>query len=100
MIDNDVPLPWPFQEPKTLAIFTTRSIVHGGKPVLFVSHDEKGDWQFHDGTLPQVEDAMVVSLYSIVRQDPSIAALADLPQSWQAERDAASSTWRLARTMR
>ncbi len=98
MIDNTAP--WPFQEPKNLAVLTTRSIVDDGRPILFVPHDKEGDWQFHDGNLPQVEDAMVVSLRLIVRRDQSIAALADLPLGWQAERATTASAWKMTRTMR
>ena len=65
---------WPFQAPKKLAVITTKSIVHGSKPILLVSHDEAdGDWQFLDGTEPTKEDTVVVSLQSIVQRDPSVA---------------------------
>ena len=89
---------WPFQSPKNLAVITTKSIVHGGKLILLVSHDEAdGGWQFLDGTEPTQEDATVVSLQSIVQRDPSVATLSDLPLGWQAWRASPTSSWKRSR---
>ena len=64
---------------------------------MFVSHDAEDDgWQFLDGTPPKMEDALIVSLYSIVQRDPSVASLADLPSGWQAERISANAAWKRA----
>jgi hypothetical protein len=100
MNKENISAEWPFEAPKNLAVFTTKGIIHNGYPILYVYHDEDDDgWQFHDGTLSRTEDAMVVSLHYIVRHDPSITFLADLPPGWQAERATISSPWHRKRTM-
>src|SRR5579871_3609481 len=85
---------WPFSDPKNLAVFTTTSILNGTKPILDVFHDaEDGGWQFLDREEPMIENAAIVSLHSMVRRDPSICALADLPYGWQAWREHPDSPW-------
>ena len=39
-------------------------------------------------------EAMVVGMDSIVRIDPTVAEVADLPPGWTAERDAVGAEWR------
>jgi len=85
---------WPFNDPKNVAVFTTKNIVREGKMALIVTHDEDdGSWQVLDGSDVDIENAMLISLYSIVKLDPSIAALADLPIGWKAWRTDVSSPW-------
>ncbi len=81
---------WPFSEPESSAVFTTKSIVSGESWIHFVSHDlDDGAWQFHppgDGPSP-VAEAAVVGLGTIYGIDPSIAEFEDLPPGWYAWRD-------------
>jgi len=85
---------WPFDDPPNVASITVRQIVHGGEPIRLVAHDaEDGGWQFLTGEAVDVADAMLVSLASIVRRDPSIAELANLPRGWRASRAAVGHPW-------
>lgn len=86
---------WPFDDPENVAVFTTRQVMRDGRPILWVSHDaEDGAWQFHSGEAVEVADAMLVSLRSVFRLDPSIGELADLPLVWKAWRTAPGDPWR------
>lgn len=63
-------------------------------PILEVSHEEEdGAWQFHSGQTVTTKDLMIVGLDEIVRLDPSIAELADLPLGWQAQRQSIKEPW-------
>jgi len=84
---------WQFQAGKNRATFTTKPVLRDGHPVLLVVHDEEGDWQFLCGTTNQQEDAQIVGLGTIVRLDPTLAELAELPVGWQASRDAVGTEW-------
>jgi hypothetical protein len=85
---------WPFADPKNLAVITVRPIVQDGHPVLRLSHDsDDGGWQFLEWGTPQEEDAMVVSLYSMVVRDSSLKELADLPLGWRALRPSPRHPW-------
>ena len=89
---------WPFTDPPNLATFTTRDIVHDGKPVLLVVHDaDDGAWQFLPDRPVREADALIVSLQGMVQRDPSLAELANLPRGWQARRQGPGAPWRRSR---
>lgn len=81
---------WFFEDDPLTACFTTKSVL-GGAPIVRVVHDFDGDWQFHgeDGD----PDAVLVALEVIVKGDPSINQLHDLPYGWGAERNTPSTPW-------
>src|SRR4051794_20938084 len=85
---------WPFADPPNLAVITVRQNVHGGQPILFVSHDaDDGSWQFLTSGGLNEDDGMVVSLQSMVSRDPSLKELANLPLGWQAFRQLPGALW-------
>ncbi len=84
---------WPFDEAPNCAVFSVREIVFGGKPILFVSHGQGGDWQFLTGEPARTEDAAVIGLKEIVERDKSVLELADLPNGWIATRRSANAAW-------
>jgi hypothetical protein len=84
---------WRFADALNLSVFTVRQTVHGGRAVLFVSHDVDGSWQFLPGGNVSEADAMTVSLYSMISRDPSLMELADLPLGRQAYRRSVDSAW-------
>jgi len=66
----------------------------GLRPVLFVCHDsDDGTWQFLTGDDVSMADALLVSLESVVAHDPTLAALADLPEGWKATRSHIGAEW-------
>ncbi|MEI7767487.1 MAG: hypothetical protein WCJ97_08630 [Phycisphaerae bacterium] len=91
---NSPDTPWPFDQPRNCAVFTLRSIVFDGAPILLVFHDaEDHGWQFLDGRALDTANAAIVGLGEMVRQDPSILDIADLPPGWQAARDGVGMPW-------
>ncbi|MBC8868871.1 MAG: hypothetical protein H8E44_05610 [Planctomycetes bacterium] len=84
---------WPFEDVPNLAVITLTRITDGSNPILYVVHDEDGDWQFLDGGDVSEEDAEMASLKRVVELDPTIKELADLPSGWCAEREAVGKTW-------
>lgn len=92
--------PWPFDQQPNAAAITLRRIVlalRDGKPpssILYVSHDEDDHgWQFLDGHPMTNEDAAVVSMATMLRHDPTIAEVADLPPRWCASRSVVGGVW-------
>jgi hypothetical protein len=84
---------WPFDQPPNCAVITLRRIVDGG-PILLVSHDEDDDgWQFLDGLSVGMDEALMVSLKSMLERDPTLRELADLPVGWIATRQSRSDPW-------
>ena len=79
--------PWPCEDPPGAAAHTTRQVLGRVAPIVRVTHDpDDGSWQFWDGRITSDRDNRVVSLEDVVRLDPTVAALADLPLGWTARR--------------
>lgn len=84
---------WPFADSTSAAAFTTRPVLEQGFPVLLVSHDPEGDWQFLCGTTTELEDCKLVCLGCAFQRDPTLAEVADLPLGWMAEREVVGGAW-------
>jgi Domain of unknown function (DUF4262) len=90
---------WPFHEGKNCPCFTTRRVIEGS-PVLLVSHDEEGDWQFLCGTTSDSADGALVSLGSMLVRDSTLSEVAGMPEGWMAERAHAGAKWVRSRNER
>jgi hypothetical protein len=85
---------WPFADPQNLAVFSVRQVFDGSRPIRLVCHDgDDGSWQFLTGEAVTMSDALIVSLASVFQFDPTIGELADLPEGWQAWREAIGQPW-------
>lgn len=84
-----------FRDPPNTAAFICEHVA-AGDPILYVSHDEDGDWQFLCGRThgeDAAERALLVCLADVVRRDPGLNSLASLCRDHHAERTAASAPW-------
>lgn len=83
-----------FQEDSSTSVFTTRQVMIGNSPIVYVVHDEEGDWQFF-GADENVQDTdvMIVSLQQVVQHDPTVLEIANLPKSTVATREDANAPW-------
>jgi hypothetical protein len=85
---------WPFDQPRNCATLTMRQVLEGSEPILLVSHDEDDHgWQFIGSSDASVEDGKLVCLEEIVRIDPTVLEVADLPPGWQAFRGKRGGPW-------
>jgi hypothetical protein len=65
-----------------------------GEPILYVYHNEDGDWQFHTSWEPNLQDARLVCLEEITRLDPAIKETHHLQYGWRAWRDSTVGEWK------
>jgi hypothetical protein len=85
---------WPFDQPPNCVAISLRQIVFESAPILHVTHDaDDHGWQFLGLEDARMEDASVVSLSTILRLDPSVREVADLPPGWHAWRRAVGGPW-------
>lgn len=85
----------PFDQPLNCGVLTMRQVLEGLEPVLSVSHDaDDHGWQFIGSSDAAVEDGRVVCLADIVKRDPTVLQVADLPPGWQAVRKGTGRPWR------
>lgn len=83
---------WPFHDPPNVASFTTEAVLNGA-PVLYVTHDFDGDWQFHGPDSSNAGECKLVSLGSMIEKDGSLRQLHDLPYGWCATRNTVDEDW-------
>jgi len=86
---------WPFDQPKNVAVITLKQIVVDKAPILRVTHDaEDHGWQFLNPSFEaSSSNAYVVGLGQIVKLDPSVLEVADLPPGWVASRESVGGKW-------
>lgn len=87
-----------FDEPKNLGVYVCRNVLDHAAPVLSVSHDADGDWQFLCGGQhgeDSEDGGALVCLEEVVRRDPTLNELADLCPLGEAERISLGSAWRV-----
>jgi hypothetical protein len=87
-----------FSEPENLAVFVCENVLGRGKPVLHVSRDEEGDWQFLCGGYHADEDddaVSVVCLRDVVERDSTLNQVATLCMLGDAEREQIGAPWRV-----
>lgn len=76
------------------AVFTTKYVLKGGSPVLYVYHNEEdGAWEFFGMESITEENARIISLEEIINIDNSILQLADMPLGYYAHRENNKSKW-------
>lgn len=84
---------WPFADSVDTVAFCTGEVARGRLPVLHVTHDIKGDWQFLDAGSEQPGECKLQCLGCMVERDPSLAQLGDLPPGWSAYRARLDAPW-------
>jgi hypothetical protein len=84
---------WPFTEAENTAVFACDHVIHGGRAILRVSHDEEGDWQFHCGDSHADSAPLIICMGCIIERDPTLASVADLPSGWGADRETIGGEW-------
>lgn len=86
-----------FDEARNTMVFVCARVLHDGAPVLWVSHNENGDWQFlcgGDHSKPETGDEGYLScLECAVARDPSLNEMANLGFGKAAVREEVGGAW-------
>lgn len=83
-----------FDEPENTACFVCDHVMHRQKPILHVSHDEEGYWQFLCGQDEHDEsNAKIISLKQATEIDNSINELYEMPLGVGANRKSIYDKW-------
>jgi hypothetical protein len=95
LLSEDRKTSWPFPVAKNTMAFAHDAIFKTREPIVRVSHDDDGDWQFLDGVSTNAsKNAMLVALSTVVQRDPSVLDVANLPIGWCATRSKPGSPWK------
>lgn len=84
-----------FSQDRHTGVFTCRHVWTDGKPILFVSHDDEGDWVFLCGEdhRDAAQQYLLVCLEHIVSRDPSMNELAAMCTAHVATRAGLDALW-------
>jgi hypothetical protein len=93
--DGKDPPNWPFAVPDETRVFASVRVLRMGYPVLIVSHDDDGDWEFSCATTGEPVHTQIACLGCLVEADPTLAATAELPRGWLAYRLDATAPWQM-----
>ena len=83
-----------FYEERALGVYTTQKTLDGA-PVLWVYHNRDGDWQFHSEEDPEIENARIVCLEDLIKDDPSLNELHHLNYGQSAVRSNLDDKWEI-----
>ena len=84
---------WPFGDAVDTVTYCTAGVAERRLPVLRVSHDAYGDWQFLDATTEYPGEPVLLCLGCVFEHDPSLAEISDLPLGWSAFRPEVGAEW-------
>ncbi len=76
-----------------MQVFSTKLVVHEQYPIVFIVHDEEGDWQFLCGTTTEEEDIVIACFGCFYERHNLIEQFSDLPKGWCAWREDSDSPW-------
>lgn len=83
-----------FKDTKNTACFVCNHVFDKSKPILYVTHDSDGYWQFLCGEDHHTEDDIkVISLLQAVTLDATINDLYEMPLNAGAERKQINEKW-------
>lgn len=81
------------------AVFTTRFVLENNSPIVYVCHDDEGDWQFFgkEEELTE-EDARIISFGEILRINPSLKQILGISQGMEAWFNFETKEWKTSLT--
>jgi hypothetical protein len=92
------PSGYQFEQPENTACFSCRHVIKGSAAILYVTHDaDDGGWQFLCGGDHTEDDAMIVGMGEVVKMDPSLNELHEMPEGVGATREKRGGTWTMFR---
>lgn len=80
-------------EEKNKAVITTKHVMRDKSPIVYVSYDEDGDWQFFGIEDIITDDAAVISVSQILALCPALSELPDMKQGTAVYRENENSEW-------
>jgi len=83
-----------FTESENTACFTCDHVLNRERPILHVTRDEDGDWQFMCGQNDHTEaNAKIISLKQVTEIDQSVNDLFEMPLGVGADRASVNEKW-------
>jgi Domain of unknown function (DUF4262) len=91
--DDEAEKNWKFPTSRQTNAFLSQFVFSKQEPVVFVSHDRDGAWQFLGGSMSDGGSPVLSCLHHPIDEDSSLEELHDLPIGWYAERSVPGEPW-------
>src|SRR5262249_10286630 len=87
-----------WDDPVDIAALAVPEVASGQKPALLVAHDlglgeGLGGWLFLDGDDTAGREPTGIAKVDLLKMDPTLAEVTDLPVGWQARREGPGKPW-------
>jgi hypothetical protein len=90
--EKEISMNW--DDPRDPVAITVPEVIAGKSDILLVIHDSgHGGWQFMDGQDVKGRKAAVIPKDELLRIDPSLDGLKNLPVGWRARRASSKEAW-------
>ncbi len=83
------------KEIKEPIAITERPVVARNKPILYVIHDDDGDWEFLSSADSTMVEVFTMPLKEMFDFDKSLKTIIDLPKGWKAMRSDTTKAWEI-----
>lgn len=80
--------------PANLIAYSSARVVLDGLPILAVAHDHQGEWQVLHGDLEPDDQIAQICMACVVKRDPTLIQLSNLPAGWIATRKSRYKQWK------
>ena len=85
---------WKFDQTPEVSALTTKQVLEKDLPVLLVIHyGDDCSWAFLCDTTEEESDSKMTTMEEMVKKDPTLEEIADLPPGWIAYRDFVGDEW-------
>ena len=84
---------WPFSAAVDTIAYCTDKVAREHFPVLQVTHDHQGDWQFLDATTDEPGECVLLCFGCVYELDSTLGGISDLPRGWGAFRQEVGAEW-------
>ncbi len=82
-----------FKESLDTAVLTSKYVLSGSSPIVYIAHHEDGTWEFWGEEIIDESEIVVVSLGQIIKIDQAVLEVADLPIEFNAVRESKQKPW-------
>lgn len=82
-----------FSLPGSSGVYACTHVLDDGMPILYVGHDDDGDWEFLCDGAPEDCDDRLVPLGDVLDRDDTVKEIADLGCGCSASREVVGGKW-------
>lgn len=84
-----------FNESFKTIVFTSKYVLSEGSTIVYIAHHDDGIWEFLGKEIVSESEIRLVSLAQIIKIDPTVLEIADMPVEFNAIRESKHFDWKI-----